>query len=136
MEILRLGKDTINYIDGISKVRDLEIKIERLKLFIKNPNNLAYFVVDKNRVVAFAWGYILERIDNNSMLYVHSVDVIKDYQNQGLCKKIIKEFLDVAKQKQLRNTFLITDKDNIAANKCYSSFTEEIEKEKILYIFK
>lgn len=136
MKVVKLSKTTIKYKKSLSKVRQLKIDDDKLNKFIDNPLILAFMVIDEEEVIGFAWGYIQERFDNRNMLYIHSVDVIEKAQNKGVGTLLIKTFIDYAKEHNFRNTFLITDEDNIAANKLYSKFTDEIEKNKILYIFK
>jgi ribosomal protein S18 acetylase RimI-like enzyme len=136
MRIVRLEKGMEQYYGSLSKVRELNIIPEKIDIFLDNQLNIAYMVLDQDEVVGFSWGYIQERIDNENMLYIHSVDVIESHRNKGVGTLMIQTFLDFAKNNNFRNTFLITDDDNFEANKLYSKFTDEIEKDKILYIFK
>jgi ribosomal protein S18 acetylase RimI-like enzyme len=136
MDIVKLNKNHINYIRDIEKIRSFQVQESKLFKFLKNQNNIAYMVIQEGKVVGFAWGYVLERMDNESMLYIHSVDTLEEYRNQGVGTLLIEAFLNYAKEKKLRNTFLITDKGNISANKLYQKFTKNIEEDKILYIFK
>jgi len=64
------------------------------------------------------------------------VDVLEGYKQKGYGSLLIDTFLTYARENQVRNTFLITDKENIAANKLYQKFASEMEEEKVLYIFK
>jgi len=136
MEILNIKDATNHELRQLTQVRELKVLKNNLKTFTSNPNNHGYMIMDKDKVIAFAWGYTLERLDCNPMMYIHSVDVINEYRNQGVGKKLVKIFIDYAKEHNYRNTFLITDKGNLPANKLYQSFSNELEVDKNLYIFK
>ncbi len=136
MKLIKLTKGMERYYRSLAQVRELDIIPEKMNIFLSNPANIAYMVVDGDDVVGFTWGYVQQRIDNEDMLYIHSVDVVETHRNQGVGTMMIQAFLDVAKENNFRNTFLITDEDNVEANKLYSKFTNEIEREKVLYIFK
>ena len=136
MKVKRLSKKDWIYQDSINKVRDFQMEEEHFLTFVSNPNNLAYYILEEEKVVAFAWGYVLERMDAASMLYIHSVDVLEGYRRKGYGRELIARFLDFARENGFRNTFLITDKDNFEANKLYQSFSHEKEEDKNLYIFK
>lgn len=136
MKILRIDKDSLTYQASINKVRSFTIDETLFKEFVSNPNNLAYAVLEGEEVVAFAWGYLLERMDDAPMLYIHSVDVHEGYKQKGYGSLLIDTFLTYAREKHVRNTFLITDKENIPANKLYQKFASDKEEDKVLYIFK
>lgn len=136
MKIIPLTKNDTLYIKQLHTIRELDVQSDKLDSFLSNPNNIAYIAVVEDKVVGLVWGYILERMDNESMLYIHSVDVREDYQNQKIGSKMIEAILKKAKELNLRNTFLITDKNNTVANRLYAKFTTEIEPNKVLYVFK
>ena len=136
MEIKRLTDENKEYAVLFEKVRTPAMKPDKLKRFLEDSNTVCYFAVDKQMVIGLAWGYALKRFDNNDMLYIHSVDVVKEYRNKGVGKALIEAFISYQKEHQMRNTFLITDEGNIPANKLYQKFSHELETNKNLYIFK
>jgi ribosomal protein S18 acetylase RimI-like enzyme len=136
MKIVRLERETIQYTKQFHHIRLPKVRTDKLKQFIGNSNNICYFALDNEKVIGMGWGYVLERFDNENMLYIHSVDVLDDYQKQGVGTALIQTFLKYAEKHQFRNTFLITDKGNIPGNKLYQKFNHELEEEKHLYIFK
>lgn len=136
MEIIKLDTNSLIYKDSLRNIRELDIKDDKFKAFVQNPFNLCYMAIMNEEVVGLAWGYIMERMDSENMLYIHSVDVKEKVQNQGIGTKLIEAFLGYAKEHNFRNTFLITDEDNEFGNKLYSKFKHELELKKNLYIFK
>jgi ribosomal protein S18 acetylase RimI-like enzyme len=136
MDILELNEDTKKYITQLQNIRPLTIQQDKVDGFLQNPQNIAYIAVVNEEVVGLVWGYILDRMDSNPMFYIHSIDVREDYQNRKIGTKLIQKCLQKAAAIEARNTFLITDKYNTYANKLYQAFTDNIETDKILYIFK
>lgn len=136
MEIKRFNQKTYAYKDQLSTIREFNIREEKCESFILNPNNVMFLALEQGHVIGFAWGYILERMDNESMLYIHSVDVLKEHQRKGVGTALMNAFLDLAKNNHFRNVFLITDEENLPANHLYQKFSYELETKKNLYIFK
>jgi|GEM_PF-4258861 len=71
MKICRINKDSLKHQASINKIRAFTIDETLFKEFMSNPNNLAYAVLEGEMVVAFAWGYLLERMDDAPILYIH-----------------------------------------------------------------
>jgi ribosomal protein S18 acetylase RimI-like enzyme len=136
MELVKLTNDTVKYLDQLVNVNELAVDDTLAKTFIKNSNNHAYFAIDGEKVIGFFWGYTLDRLDSEPMMYIHSVDVIKEYRNQGVGKQIVAKFLEIANNNNYRKTFLITNKNNFPGNKLYTSLDGEYFPNKVLYIFK
>jgi|LGOV01.1.fsa_nt_gb ribosomal protein S18 acetylase RimI-like enzyme len=136
MKLVKLTNDTVKYLNQLIYVRDLVAEEKYSRGFILNPNNHAYFAMIEEKVIGFVWGYTLERLDSEPMMYIHSVDVLGEYRNKGVGKKIVSKFIEIANKSNYRNTFLITDRDSIPANKVYSALGGEIYPKKNLYIFK
>lgn len=134
--IVQLKKDNLHYTKDFLDVRDLNVDQTRVERFIENENNICLFEVIDGKVVGLVWGYVLERMDCEPMMYVHSVDVVEEYRRRGIAKRLVGKFIEIANQRGYRNTFLITDKDNISGNKLYQSLGGEQEIDKVLYIFK
>lgn len=134
--IVKLDNYSMKYASQFFEVRELVFNEEKLLAFIENQNNLALMEVIEDKVVGLVWGYTLERLDDEPMMFIYSVDVIKEYRQRGIGKKLVKSFVDYANEHGYRNSFLITDKENIPANMLYKSLKGEYLKDKVLYFFK
>lgn len=93
--------------------------IETLKKFIDSNNNLGFVAKDGNKIVGFAFGYILLKPDGKKQFYLHAIDVMIEWQGKGIGSKLISFINDYIKNIGCYKMFLITNKSNISACKCY-----------------
>ena len=96
-----------------------EYDIENLRNFIDNSNNLGFIAKEENGIVGFAYGYILLKPEGKKQFYLHAIDVMVDYQGKGIGTKLISYARDYVKNIGCYKMFLITNKNNISACKCY-----------------
>ena len=105
--------------------------------FLKTENNFGYIAKAGGRVIGFAYGYLLRKPDGRKDLYLHAIDVMEDFQNQGCGTDLMKFIHAHAKRLGCAKMFLITNTGNGSACKCYEnaggirSGTDDI-----VYIFK
>ena len=93
--------------------------IENLRNFIDNNNNLGFIAKDDNKIVGFTYGYVLLKPEGKKQFYLHAIDVMVDYQGKGIGTKLISYARDYVKNIGCYKMFLITNKSNVSACKCY-----------------
>ena len=93
--------------------------IEKLKKFIENKNDLGFIAKKNNKIVGFAFGYILQKPDGRKAFYLDAIDVMIEYQGKGYGTGLISFARDYAKSIGCYEIFLITNRSNISACKCY-----------------
>ena len=101
-----------------------EIDEESARLFLSNPMNcfFACIDVDNNKIIGYACGYELNRLDNaGNMLYIHGVGVHADYRRQGVGKQLMEGIKQLCKLNGICKIFLDTQKTNSAARALYES---------------
>ena len=54
-----------------------------LKAFINEKNAYGYLAVHNGKAVGFAYGYVLNEPDGQKVYYLHAIDVMEGWQNQG-----------------------------------------------------
>lgn len=133
--IVKLDKINKQLASQFKQVRELEVKEKYLDTFLDNPNNITLMEVVNDEVVGLVWGYVLERMDSKPMMFIYSVDVIKEYRQRGIAKKLVGAFIEEANKRGFRNSFLLTEKGNIPANKLYQSLNGKAFDERVLYMF-
>ena len=107
-----------------------------LKNFIKTENTYGFIAKENNRVVGFAYGYVLLKPDGRKSFYFDSIDVIKDGQNKGIGTQLMKFASDYSKTLGCYEMFLITQRSNMSACKCYTKAGGVSEAEDdIVYVF-
>ena len=93
-------------------------KIEDLKNFINNKSNLG-FIAKTNKIIGFAFGYIQLKPDGKKAFYLHAIDVMKEYQGKGIGTNLIEYIKNYVKKRDCHKMYLITNRSNISACKCY-----------------
>ena len=76
-------------------------------------------VLVNNKIVGFAFGYILLKPDGRKVFYLDAIDVMPDFQGKGYGTGLISFARDYAKTIDCYEMFLITNRSNISACKCY-----------------
>ena len=90
-----------------------------LKEFIDGNNNFGFIAKTNNKIVGFAFGYILLYPDGRKVFYLHAIDVMPEYQGKGYGTGLISFARDYAKTIKCYKMYLITNRSNISACKCY-----------------
>lgn len=121
---------TINDLDRVIKMnedfRENFVSEESCWLFLNDPKNWIYACLLNEKIIGFAYGYELNRLDQNgNMLYIHEVGILETYQNKGIGLQLMKDLKDLCKKKGICRMFLITQKHNMAACKLYEKVGEK-----------
>ena len=93
--------------------------IEDLKKFIDHKNNYGFIAKLDNKIVGFAFAYILLKPDGRKAFYLDAIDVVPNYQNKGYGTGLISFAREYAKSINCYKMYLITNRSNISACKCY-----------------
>ena len=118
----------------LEKIENLDISmtecsIKDLKEFIKNKENYVFVGVKDEKIIAFLYGYGMLRPDGKSMFYIHSVDVISEYQSKGIGTRLMEVTLDYIKQEnKYYKFFVLTEDNNIKACKLYQKYANRDEQ--------
>lgn len=87
--------------------------------FINNKNNYGFIAKYNNKIVGFSFGYILSKPDGRKAFYFDSIDVMPEFQNKGYGTCLMSFARDYAKKLGCYEMFLLTNKSNTSACKCY-----------------
>ena len=61
-----------------------------LKAFLKEKNAYGYIASDNGKAVGFAYGYVLNEPDGQKVYYLHAIDVMEGWQNQGYGTELVR----------------------------------------------
>ena len=126
MEFKRLEETDAKDMKEIIENDNQIFNIEYIKSFIKDTNNYGFIGKIDNKVVAFLYGYGLLRLDGKSMFYIHSVDVVPEYQNKGIGTKLMDYVLKyIIDEKKYYKFWVLTEDDNIRACKVYQKYANK-----------
>lgn len=93
--------------------------LQELSKFIHNDNSYGFIAKNDNKVIGFAFGYNLLKPDGRNIFYLHSIDIMCDYQGKGIGTGLLSHICNFAKNIGCYKMFLITNRSNIPACKCY-----------------
>ena len=92
-----------------------------LGAFLEEKNTFGYVAKEDNVIVGFAYGYILIRPDGQRDFYLHAIDIMENYQKLGYGTELMKYIIAHSKSIGCRKLFLITNKSNLPACRCYEN---------------
>lgn len=132
IQFKRLEQEDFDLMQKIIENDNMIFNKDSLNNFIQNELNYAFIGIQNNQVVALLYGYGMERPDGRKMFYIHSVDVLKEYQETGIGTKLMQFTLEyIKKENKYYKFFVLKDEDNVKACKLYSKYAEQ--KEQILF---
>ena len=100
--------------------RESFAKEESLRAFLGDPDCWLFAAVQENRVIGFAYGYALQRLNTQrKMLYIHEVGVLDDWQRQGIGTRLMEELLKACEAEHICKMFLTCYQNNAGANALY-----------------
>ena len=110
---------------------------ENVRVFLSNPMNWLFACIDNNKIVGFAYGYELNRLNSiGNMLYIHEVSVLPEFQRQGIGRQILVGIKSLCVLTGICRFFLFTEKSNQAACALYESVGgEPAHNDDVSYFF-
>ena len=108
-----------------------------LEAFLAEKNAFGYVAKEKDAIVGFAFGYVLVKPDGRRDFYLHAIDIMEDYQKHGYGTGLMKYIVTHTKSIGCGKLFLITNKCNVSACRCYEK-AGGISKadDDIVYVYK
>lgn len=93
-----------------------EVLLDR---FLEEKNAYGFVAKDNDIIAGFAYGYVLVRPDGLRDFYLHAIDIMEKYQGHGYGTELMNYINAHSKSIGCRKLFLITNKSNISACRCY-----------------
>ena len=125
----RLGIEDIDKMQEILENDNIEYNVENIAKFIEDKNNYGFIGIKDNKFVTFLYGYGMLRPDGRKMFYIHSVDVLPNYQNNGIGTELMEYVLNyIRDEKEFYKFFVLADNDNIRACSVYKKYGNRDEQ--------
>jgi len=113
---------------GDERDEDYKHNPEQVKVFLSEKQNIAFVALLNNKVVGCIFGYALTMIDEaEKEFFIYGVDIHPDYHNKGYGTEFMKFVLHWAAENGFRESYVMTNRDNIAACRCYEKAGMELD---------
>lgn len=119
MEYKFLNEDDISLMENFIDDKDTQYSKKALINFLSDKNSYGFIAKNEKEIVGFAYGYTLIRPDGKMDFYLHAIDIMTKYQGNGYGTNLMKFINESVSKIGCRKMFLITNKNNIGACKCY-----------------
>lgn len=119
MEYKIFEENDIDLIQCLTDDSNTKYQKENLIKFLNDDNSYGFIVRNEKQIIGFAYGYILIRPDGKQDFYLHAIDIMDGFQGKGYGTELMKFIKEYIKEIGCRKMFLITNKSNISACKCY-----------------
>ena len=137
MRFERLKPGQAELLREIAREDGLDDRPAAIESFLSADDNLIYAGHHEERLVAYAYGYLLERPTGGKMQYIHSLAVLKDVQRQGIGQSFLTFIIEQGQKLGVAKTFLFTDIENLPANRLYEKLGGELSHDHpSVYFFK
>ena len=137
MEYKVLEEKDIDLMRNFVDDENTKYEKENLIKFINDKNAYGFIARDENKIVGFAYGYTLLRPDGKQDFYLHAIDIMADFQGNGYGTELMNYIKGYVKEIGCRKMFLITNKSNISACKCYEKAGGvNNADDEIIYVYK
>ncbi len=104
--------------------------------FLADPRHHIVVALVNGIVIGFASAVHYIHPDKPPELWINEVGVAAPHQGKGIAKAIMNEMLNMGKRLGCVNAWVLTDKNNTAANGLYKSVGGKIsEEETVMYEF-
>ena len=102
--------------------------------FLANPRHHIVAAIDDNVMIGFASAIHYIHPDKPPELWINEVGVAQSHQKQGIGKAIMQEMLRLGHELGCKTAWVLTEKDNEAANGLYKS-AGGMESDAVMYEF-
>jgi ribosomal protein S18 acetylase RimI-like enzyme len=134
--IRTLSKNDVTLLLNVADdVFDNPINEKLASEFLNDPRHHIVAAIVNEKVVGFASAVHYIHPDKPTELWINEVGVAEEHQNKGIAKAIMKELFQLGKSLGCVNVWVLTESNNLPANKLYQSVGGE-KSETVMYEFK
>ena len=136
MKYKLLEEYELDLMEEVLKDDDMIFNKDYLKNFINEKNAYGFIAKEDNKIVGFAYAYTLVRPDGKTMLYLHSIGMLPNYQNNGFGTKLMEFIKKYSIELGCSEMFVITDKGNPRACHVYEKLGGKNDYEdEVVYVY-
>jgi len=136
--IKTLQRDDLPLLDNVANdVFDHPIDRSLAREFLEDPRHHIVVAIADGLIVGFASAVHYIHPDKPPELWINEVALAPSHQKRGIAKAILKELLHLGRKLGCRNAWVLTDRNNEAADHLYRSVGGQIgEEDTVMYEFK
>lgn len=123
-------------LNAADDVFDYTVNESYAREFLDDPRHHIVAALVDGVVIGFASAVHYIHPDKPPELWINEVGVAAPHQGRGIAKAILKEMVRLGNELGCANAWVLTDKNNIAANGLYRSVGGKFsEEETVMYVF-
>jgi ribosomal protein S18 acetylase RimI-like enzyme len=127
MELMLLAPDDGWRLKNVApEVFDNAVEPGWAQEFLADPRHHIAVAIEDGCVVGFASGVHYVHPDKPAELFVNEVGVARTHQRQGLGRAVLQRLLDRGRALGCVSAWVLTDRDNVAAQGLYGSVGGEV----------
>lgn len=116
--------------------RKVELPLEAAQRLVENPRNRVVLAIERESVIGYIIGHLLDRLDGESMVLIYDVFVDEAFRKRGVASQMMALLLEGARSAGVRKAWVFTADDNIAARALYESQRGVADDGQRLYWFR
>lgn len=116
-------------------VFDENVSPERVQAFLADDRHHLVVAIDGGEIVGFVSAVDYVHPDKDRELWINEVGVATTHQRRGIGQRMLGAMLDHARAIGCLEAWVLTDDDNVAARKLYSSLGGIDRSSQIMYTF-
>ena len=103
---------------------------------LADPHTLMLVAFDGERPVGFVLAHDLpRRHGDRSGLFVYEVDVAATHRRRGIARALLARLAELARERGIRQCFVLTETDNAPANALYEALGGTVEGTDVVWKF-
>jgi len=99
---------------------DNDVKPESLAEFLRDPRHHLVIAIADGLVIGMVSGVHYIHPDKSPEMFINEAGVDEGYRGKGIGKKLLHKLIEHGKSLNCTSAWVLTESDNVAANKVYS----------------
>lgn len=135
--IRTLAKDDLDLLMNVADdVFDNPIDEHLVREFLDDPRHHIVAAITDGQIIGFASAVHYIHPDKPRELWINEVGVASTHHGQGIGKAIMKEMLQLGRELGCENAWVLTERNNEAANRLYASVGGQTgDEDTVMYEF-
>lgn len=122
IEITHLDETNLDLLDGVDpELFDEDVRLQLVKEVVKDRGHIMLLAINDGSVIGQVLGNVHKHIDKPTELYIDDLAVSDNSLRQGVATLLVREIIEIGRQRGCKQVWIATEPDNEPANKLYES---------------